>query len=46
MRGVTLVEEYKSVKLEDVCAAEPLLRNVAVLRKAEAFSNYRKFYLC
>jgi len=33
-RCVALAEEYKGMQLEDICAAKPLLKNVAVLRNA------------
>jgi len=40
------VEESKRRQIEDICVAEPLLKNVAVLHNAEAYRNYRKFSLC
>jgi len=33
------------MQLEDICAAELLLKNVALLHNAETFSSYRKFSL-
>jgi len=45
MCGRALAVKYKSMQLEDIYAAEPLLKNAAVLRNAEAFSNYWIFSL-
>ena len=45
MCGRALAVKYKSMQLEDIYAAELLLKNAAVLRNAEVFSNYWIFSL-